>query len=220
MSSSWYAVPPNAPLLKDSDSFTDGTGHSTFDFPLPPSAGGELDIDPSGVYQLVYHPPEDPEDDRDEDGGLGMAVTPNQPVTYTNSLALQLLPLEDPKDAVRAWIEGVSAMSHLHQPQVQTQSTSYHSPHSQYHYHDYNHHHHQSSQLQPHPHPLDEHDDLADSTGYPRKRRRSLTANSDAEAQARRVRAWIPTVEPSYAPRFGARKGAYSKQRQEHEAPD
>ncbi len=217
MSSSWYPVPPNAPLLKDSDSFTDGTGHSTFDFPLPASAGGDLDIDPSGVYPLIYQPPEEPGDD-DDDDGLVLTVTPNQPVTYTNSLAVQLLPLGDPKDACRAWVEGVSAMSHPHQLQAQAQSTSYH---SQYHNHDYHHYHHQeSSQLQLHQQPCDGHDELSESSRHPRKRRRSLTANSDAEAQARRVRAWIPTVEPSYAPRPGARKGAYCKQRQEPEAPD
>jgi len=175
MSSSWFSVPPNAPLLKDSDSFTDGTGHSTFDFPLP---SNNPEIDPSSVYPLIYHPTPDhnvqlvADDDEDE---FGLVTSPTQTVTYTNSLALDLLPHHDPEVAVRAWVEGVTATSHCHLQQPEDE-------------------------------PL-----------YPRKRRRSLTANSEAEA--RRVRAWTPTVEPSHAPQLGVRKRA-CPQHKEPEAPD
>jgi hypothetical protein len=174
MSSSWYPSPPNAPLLKDSDSFTDGTGHSTFDFPLP-LTGPE---NPSLVYPLIYHPTADcptlqvVEDDEDE---FGLVASPTQTVTYTNSLALNLLPHHDREVAVRAWVEGISlSQCHLQRSE--------------------------------------------DKSLHPRKRRRSLTASSEAEA--RRVRAWTPTVEPSHAPQPGARKRACPAQLEEPEAPD
>jgi hypothetical protein len=172
MSSNWFSVPPNAPLLKDSDSFTDGTGHSTFDFPLP---SNNQEIDPSSVYPLIYHPTADHntiqvvDDDNDEDE-FGLVASPTQTVTYTNTLALDLLPQHDREVAVRAWVEGVSATSECHQQQ------------------------------------------LEDEPLHPRKRRRSLTATGEVEA--RRVRAWTPTVEPSHAPQPGARRRAYP------EAPD
>ncbi len=170
--SSWLSV-PNAPLLKDSDSFTDGTGHSTFDFNLP--ANGN-DINPSTIYPLIYHPKCDIDSDDDDD--FGPVSSPTQTMTYTNSLALDLLPRPgDRQDAVRAWVEGVSTMS-----------------------------------MQAHDHHLDE------ESQQLRKRRRSLTASSEAEA--RRVRAWSPTKEPSHAPQPGARKGTYPARRQDLEAPD
>lgn len=172
MGSSWYPVPPNAPLLKDSDSFTDGTGHSTFDFPLP---SDNPEINPSSVYPLIYHPTAgDHSTIEDDDDEFGLVTSPTQTVTYTNSLALDLLPHHDREVAVRDWVEGVSAMSHCRFQQPE------------------------------------------DSV-HPRKRRRSLTASSEAEA--RRVRAWIPTVEPSHAPQ-PTRKRAYPSQRKEPEAPD
>lgn len=179
MSSSWFPVTPNAPLLKDSDSFTDGTGHSTFDFALP---SNNPELDPSSVYPLIYHPaPADHttvqvvEDDVDDEE-FGLVASPTQTVTYTNSLALDLLPHHDREVAVRAWVEGVSAISHCH--------------------------------LQP----------SVDGPYHPRKRRRSLTANSEAEA--RRVRAWSPTIEPSHVLQLGARKRACPLQHTELEAPD
>jgi hypothetical protein len=172
--SGWLAVAPNAPLLKDSDSFTDGTGHSTFDFNLP--ANGN-DIDPSTIYPLIYHPKCDIDSDSDDDDDFGPVSSPTQTITYTNSLALDLLPRpSDRQDVVRAWVEGVSAMS-----------------------------------MQAYDHHLDE------ESQQLRKRRRSLTASSEAEA--RRVRAWTPTKEPSHAPQPGARM-TYPARRQELEAPD
>jgi len=74
MSSSWFPLPPNAPLLKDSDSFTDGTGHSTFDFVL---SSNNPEVDPSSVYPLIYHP--NPADhsvqviEQDDDGSLALS---------------------------------------------------------------------------------------------------------------------------------------------------
>lgn len=95
----WYAedrsIPPNAPLLKDLDSFTDGTGQGSFDFPLPTGAD---DV----ALPLIFHPADDYDD-------MDNVDTPST-ATMPNSLALDLLPSpSDPTDAVRAWIEGVSA---------------------------------------------------------------------------------------------------------------
>ncbi|KIM46793.1 hypothetical protein M413DRAFT_23144 [Hebeloma cylindrosporum] len=86
--------PPNAPLLKDLDSFTDGTGQGSFDFPLGPGA------DEASSLPLIFHPP-------NADTHMPM----------TNSLALELLPEPgNPNEAVRAWIEGVSATAGSSQP--------------------------------------------------------------------------------------------------------
>ncbi|KAF9568631.1 hypothetical protein CPC08DRAFT_349369 [Agrocybe pediades] len=92
----WYAndraIPPNAPLLKDLDSFTEGTGHGSFDFPLVPGP------EDGPVFPLIFHPTEKVESDN-----------PRRHHT-TSSLDLDSLPLpSDPTDAVLAWIEGVSA---------------------------------------------------------------------------------------------------------------
>lgn len=96
----WYsedrAIPPNAPLMKDLDSFTDGTGQGSFDFPLATGA----DETP---LPLIFHPTE-AYDDIDDD-----VVTPST-ATMPNSLALEMLPsLGNPTEAVLAWIEGISA---------------------------------------------------------------------------------------------------------------
>ncbi|KAF9525086.1 hypothetical protein CPB83DRAFT_568613 [Crepidotus variabilis] len=162
LSSNW-CPPPNAPLLKDVDSFTDFTGHSSFDFPLPNNAGA--DDAPATKLPLLFHHPENVDDALDIDSDL---ISPSETV-YPNSLALDLLPCtEDPALSVLAWIEGVSA--------TQEEQTT------------------------------------------PKKRRRSLTASSEVEA--RRVRAWTPTVEPSHAPQPSPRRGGCPTERQEPEAPD
>ncbi len=84
----WYgedrSIPPNAPLLKDLDSFTDGTGQGSFDFPLPTGAD---DV----ALPLIFHPADDYGDIDDVD-------TPST-ATMPNSLALDLLPSpSDPTD--------------------------------------------------------------------------------------------------------------------------
>ncbi|KAF8962586.1 hypothetical protein BDZ97DRAFT_1920400 [Flammula alnicola] len=96
----WYSegrsIPPNAPLMKDLDSFTDGTGQGSFDFPLATGA----DETP---LPLIFHPT-DEYDDMEED------VASPATATIPNLLALELLPSpSNPTDVVLAWIEGVSA---------------------------------------------------------------------------------------------------------------
>ncbi|KAF5311077.1 hypothetical protein D9619_007884 [Psilocybe cf. subviscida] len=133
---------PNAPMMKDLDSFTDGTGQGSFDFPL--STGGD------DVLPLIFHPPT-PYDDID-------TPTTDQP---HNSLALDLLPSpSDLNDVVLAWREGVSATT--------------------------------SPSLLPALAPSPEAAPLAPP---PKKRRRSLTLDSDHPSLDRRVRAWSPDVE-------------------------
>ncbi|PPQ87330.1 hypothetical protein CVT25_002080, partial [Psilocybe cyanescens] len=95
----WYSeertIPPNAPLMKDLDSFTEGTGQGSFDFPI--ATGPD---EPPPMLPLIFHPPEN-----------FVAVGDISPST-PNPLALDLLPSpSDPTDAVLAWIEGVSATS-------------------------------------------------------------------------------------------------------------
>lgn len=160
----WHQMqPPNAPLLKDVDSFTDFTGHSSFDFQLS-NAGGADDV-PATKLPLLFHPPENVDSALEIDSDL---ISPSETV-YPDSLALDLLPCTgDPQLLVLAWIEGVSA--------TQEEGTT------------------------------------------PRKRRRSLTASSEVEA--RRVRAWTPTHEPSHAPQPNPRNGGCPTERQEPEAPD
>ena len=89
-----FPPPPNAPLLKDLDSFTEGTGQGSFDFPI--TTGG----DDTPTLPFFYHPTD----------GYGVDPVPTPP-PLPNSLALELLPSTDPTDAVLAWIEGISATS-------------------------------------------------------------------------------------------------------------
>jgi len=86
--------------MKDLDSFTDGTGHGSFDFALSTGADDVL------TYPLIFHPSENV----DNEEALDDTPSPTTTVTYANSLALDLLPCTDDTDEfVRAWIEGVSA---------------------------------------------------------------------------------------------------------------
>ena len=147
--------------MKDLDSFTDGTGQGSFDFPLSTGA------DDAARCQLIFHPTENVVDDDTPES----TPSPTTTVTYANSLALNLLPCtDDPDEFVRAWIEGVSATN------------------------------------------------SDDEEHTPRKRRRSHTASSEAEA--RRVRARSPTLEPSHNPQSGPREIRYPTSREEPEAPD
>jgi hypothetical protein len=133
---------PNAPMMKDLDSFTDGTGQGSFDFPL--STGGD------DVLPLIFHPPTH-YDDID-------TPTTDQP---HNSLALDLLPSpSDLNDVVLAWREGVSGTT--------------------------------SPTLLP---PLVPSPEATPLSPPPKKRRRSLTLDSDHPSLARRVRAWSPDDE-------------------------
>ncbi|KDR80171.1 hypothetical protein GALMADRAFT_208343 [Galerina marginata CBS 339.88] len=95
----WYSEersipPPNAPLLKDLDSFTEGTGQGSFDFPLATGA------DEAPMLPLIFHPPENYDED-DED----------VPTPTSDSLALDRLPSPgDLTDVVLAWRESVEAI--------------------------------------------------------------------------------------------------------------
>jgi len=91
----WFSegrgLPPNAPLIKDLDSFTEGTGHGSFDFPLTTGP------DEGPVLPLIFHPTEKVE----VDNTLRHHSTP--------SLDLDSLPTpSDPTDTVLAWIESIS----------------------------------------------------------------------------------------------------------------
>ncbi|KAF9476969.1 hypothetical protein BDN70DRAFT_136683 [Pholiota conissans] len=161
----WYsedrAIPPNAPLLKDLDSFTDGTGQGSFDFPLGPGA----DETP---LPLIFHPTDD-YDDADD------GVTTPSTAAMPNSLALEKLPsLGNPTEAVLAWIEGVSATTTT---PVATSEV-----------------------------------DL-----QPKKRRRSITQDSDIEA--RRLRAWSPTMETATPRQETHEDEAYPFDRPVRESP-
>jgi hypothetical protein len=84
--------------MKDLDSFTDGTGQGSFDFPLGPGA------DESPTVPFVFHPHDN----------FDTIDTPNATSSnhrsMTNSLALELLPEPgNSNEAVMAWIEGISA---------------------------------------------------------------------------------------------------------------
>ncbi|KAH9478496.1 hypothetical protein JR316_0008951 [Psilocybe cubensis] len=96
--STWYpeerTIPPNAPLMKDLDSFTEGTGQGSFDFPL---ASGP---DEPPRLPLIFHPTEN------------FVAAGDISPTIPSPLALDLLPSpSDPTDAVLAWRESVSATS-------------------------------------------------------------------------------------------------------------
>lgn len=83
--------------MKDLDSFTDGTGQGSFDFPLGPGA------DEAPMLPLIFHP---------HDTTDTPTATPPHPMSISNSLALDLLPEPgNSNDAVLAWIEGLSATS-------------------------------------------------------------------------------------------------------------
>ena len=85
--------------MKDLDSFTDGTGQGSFDFPLGPGA------DEAPMLPLIFHPLDTTDDD------APTATSPNR-MSMANSLALDLLPEPgNPNEAVLAWIEGLSATS-------------------------------------------------------------------------------------------------------------
>ncbi|KAJ3516109.1 hypothetical protein NLJ89_g1332 [Agrocybe chaxingu] len=165
---SWYSgeksiPPPNAPQMKDLDSFTDGTGQGSFDFPLSTGA------DEPARYTLFFHPHDDI-DDVDNTLVEEQIPTPST-ATHSNSLALDLLPHPGPlNDVVQAWIDGVSAT---------TGSLT------------------------------------VDTT--PRKRRRSLTL--DSEADTRRVRAWSPDTETA-STCTSQPSPHFPTSRQEPEAPD
>ncbi|KAF8155929.1 hypothetical protein B0H34DRAFT_514307 [Crassisporium funariophilum] len=101
----WYSpdasIPqPGAPLMKDLDSFTEGTGQGSFDF-LPPVAAEDLTL------ALIFHPPEilDHVDDTlDNDPSTLDALI------FPYSLALDMLPSPtNVEDAVLAWRENVVA---------------------------------------------------------------------------------------------------------------
>ncbi|KAF9051310.1 hypothetical protein BJ165DRAFT_1524260 [Panaeolus papilionaceus] len=85
---------PNAPLLKDLDSFTEGTGQGSFDFQLGPCA------DDTSNLPLLFHPEY-----------LNPVPSPlplNNEDSPSSPLALHQLPhTEDPTDAVLAWREKV-----------------------------------------------------------------------------------------------------------------
>lgn len=85
--------------MKDLDSFTDGTGQGSFDFPLGPGA------DEASALPLIFHP-------HDLDTAHTPTTTSHNHTSMTNSLALDLLPEPgNTNEAVLAWIEGVSATS-------------------------------------------------------------------------------------------------------------
>ncbi|PPQ86380.1 hypothetical protein CVT24_004668 [Panaeolus cyanescens] len=98
---------PNALLLKDLDSFTDGTGHGSFNFPLGPCAD-----DSNHNLPLFFHPDLSP-----VPAPLPLPVhhtfssSTTTPTTESSSsssplaLALDKLPhsQDDPTDAVLAW---------------------------------------------------------------------------------------------------------------------
>jgi len=87
--------------MKDLDSFTEGTGQGSFDFPLTSGA------DEAPMLPLIFHPPENVDT---------TPTTPSHP-PMTNSLALYLLPeTGNSNEAVLAWIEGVSSISSSSQP--------------------------------------------------------------------------------------------------------
>jgi hypothetical protein len=97
--SGWFSpdrpIPaPNAPLMKDLDSFTDGTGQGSFDFPLGSGA------DEAPMLPLIFHP---------HTIDTSNATSPHL-TSMGDSLALDLLPEPcNSNEAVLAWIEGVSA---------------------------------------------------------------------------------------------------------------
>jgi hypothetical protein len=84
---------PGTPLMKDLDSFTEGTGQGSFDF-LPLTADEGL--------PLIFHPPDAIDD-------MAQAIDTNTDMLATdNPLALDLLPSpSNLEDAVLAWRENV-----------------------------------------------------------------------------------------------------------------
>ena len=98
----WYSPQapiqqPGAPLIKDLDSFTEGTGQGSFDF-LPLTAAEE-------GLPLIFHPP-------DTIDRLENAVDNNADILSANPLALDLLPSpSNLEDAVLAWRENVVSPS-------------------------------------------------------------------------------------------------------------
>jgi len=87
---------PGAPLIKDLDSFTEGTGQGSFDF-LPLTAAEES-------LPLIFHPP----DTIDTIDRMGHTVNHNANILPANPLTLDLLPSpSNLEDAVLAWRENV-----------------------------------------------------------------------------------------------------------------
>lgn len=97
-SEGWYTPQgpiqqPGAPLIKDLDSFTEGTGQGSFDF-LPLTAAEE-------GLPLIFHPPDTIEH-------MEHSVDHNANILPANPFALDLLPSpSNLEDAVLAWRENV-----------------------------------------------------------------------------------------------------------------
>jgi len=97
-SAGWYSPQapiqqPGAPLIKDLDSFTEGTGQGSFDF-LPLTAAEER-------LPLIFHPP-------DTIDHMEHSVNRNPNILPADPLALDLLPSpSNLEDAVLAWRENV-----------------------------------------------------------------------------------------------------------------
>jgi len=101
-SAGWYSPQapiqqPGAPLIKDLDSFTEGTGQGSFDF-LPLTATQE-------GLPLIFHPHDTIDD-------IEHSLDDNVNTPSANSLDLDLLPSpSNLKDAVLAWRENVVSLS-------------------------------------------------------------------------------------------------------------